>query len=619
LKRDCEERELPEAEKKSVFETKNFSILSGKYASPVALLLITITTLLIYSKTFYIPFLFDDKSNILENYNLRDLKNFWPPSGTRYIGFLSFALNYHFGGGYVFGYHLVNIAVHIINGLLVYWLVILTFKTPIMERTTDNSQLKYFIALSSALIFVSHPIQTQAVTYISQRLASLTTLFYLLSLVMFIKWRLSTDLKSHFAFYLLSLLSVILAMKTKEISFTIPFIIVLYEYSFFYKTNGLWSRLLYLGPFLLTLFIIPVTIFAPELGFGVRKEVNILEDIRQWQIRDMMTLSWHDYLITQFRVVVTYIRLLFFPVNQNLDYDYQVYKSLFEPEVFLSFLFLLSIFVFAIYLHKKSRKTGNGFVLITSFGILWFFITLSVESSIIPIKDVIFEHRLYLPSVGMVIAFNSVWFYGFDLAKSRLRFKIPLFIATCILLLITAMPLSFATYKRNLVWKDGVTIWEDVVHKSPDKARGHYNLGLMYAKQGRMDEAINEFQIAISMKFEHVEEVHNNLGNVYVMQGRREKAIEEYKEALRLKPDFAVARYNLGLAYYKQDLIDKAIEEYREALRLVPYYEDAHYNLGLAYKEKGMKSEAIREFESLLKLNPQDTEARKILQRLVAE
>jgi hypothetical protein len=143
------------------------------------------------------------------------------------------------------------------------------------------------------------------------------------------------------------------------------------------------------------------------------------------------------YLLTQFRVIATYIRLLFLPVNQNLDYDYPLYNSLFEPGVFFSFLFLLSIFGLAIYLFKRSRKTGNGYSLMASFGILWFFITLSVESSIIPIRDVIFEHRLYLPSVGAVVAFGAAVFYGFD----YLRLKNPL-LATSVLLLVTILPLS---------------------------------------------------------------------------------------------------------------------------------------------------------------------------------
>jgi hypothetical protein len=151
-------------------------LLTGKYGFALVFFILAVTALLIYSNTFSSPFQFDDKSNIVDNYKLRDLSNFWPPSGTRYVGLLSFALNYHFGGLDVFGYHIINIIIHIINGFLVWSLVVLSFKTPAMERASVNPQLKYFIALAASLIFITHPVQTQAVTYIVQRFASLAAL-----------------------------------------------------------------------------------------------------------------------------------------------------------------------------------------------------------------------------------------------------------------------------------------------------------------------------------------------------------------------------------------------------------------------------------------------------------
>src|SRR3990167_7117322 len=382
--------------KQSDFVEEGSSSFLKRYSFLISLSLITITAFLIYSNTFASPFHFDDEHNIVENYKLRDLSNFWPPSGSRYVGVLSFALNYHFGGLNVFGYHLVNIIIHIINGLLIWWLIILTFKTPVMQvyvgqglspaLTPDRiirglkADLPYLTALTASLIFVSHPIQTQAVTYIVQRFASLATLFYILSLV-----------------------SAILAMKTKEISLTLPFVIILYEVMFFAPTKqnyGFAKRLLYLIPVTLTAFIIPLSLIGTDRPVG-----DMIGELRE-AAQETEEISRDVYLLTQFRVIVTYIRLLFLPINQNLDYDYPLSHSLFEPQTFVSFLFLSAIFVFAVYLFIRSRRTDNAHGLLISFGILWFFITLSVESSIIPIRDVIFEHRLYLPSVGIVIAFS---------------------------------------------------------------------------------------------------------------------------------------------------------------------------------------------------------------------
>src|SRR3972149_9831627 len=177
----------------------------GKYSHVIVPIIIAITALVIYSNTFSSPFHFDDVPNITENNKIRSLFNFFSFSGTRYIGELSFALNYYFGELEVFGYHLVNIIIHITNGILVWWLVNLIFKTPVMRRAVISPQSGSLIALTASLIFVSHPIQTQAVTYIVQRLASLATLFYLLSVVLFLKWRLSPGFGYRGGFYLFSL------------------------------------------------------------------------------------------------------------------------------------------------------------------------------------------------------------------------------------------------------------------------------------------------------------------------------------------------------------------------------------------------------------------------------
>ena len=595
-----------------------------RYGFLLALSLITITAFLIYSKTFSSPFHFDDTSSIVENYKLRDFSNFWPPSGSRYIGVLSFALNYYFGGLNVFGYHLVNIIIHIINSLLVWWLVILTFKTPAMERINTNPQLKYFIALFSSLIFISHPIQTQAVTYIVQRFASLATLFYILSIALYIKARIGSGAWEvgggkrfshilHPTFYTLSILSAILAMKTKEISLTLPFVIILYEFMFFASTKqnyGFAKRLLYLIPVTLTAFIIPLSLIGTDKPIG-----DMLGELRE-AAQETEEISRNIYFLTQFRVIVTYIRLLFLPINQNLDYDYPLSHSLFEPQTFVSFLFLSAIFVFAVYLFIRSRRTDNAHGLLISFGILWFFITLSVESSIIPIRDVIFEHRLYLPSVGIVIAFSSAVLYGTSYARERLGIKVSLLLATCVLLLATVFPLDIATYKRNLVWKDEVTLWEDVVRKSPRKARAHNNLGVYYHyMRGWLNEAIMEYETALKLKPDYAEAYYNR-GNAYRSQGRLDEAIQEYRTALKLKTDYAEAYNNLGSVYYIQRRFDEGIKEYITALRLKPDYPDAHYNLGLAYTEKGLKEEAREEFKRLLEIKPQDTESLKMFEIL---
>jgi hypothetical protein len=366
-----------------------------------SLLSIVIVGAIVYSNTLNASWHFDDTVAITENWSLRDLKGCFNSifAANRSVGFFTFAVNYHFDKLNVVGYHLVNIAIHILNALLVYSLVILTLKTPVMAKSRLASHAR-FLALASGLIFVSHPIQTQAVTYIVQRFASLATLFYLLSLVLFVRARLSIIQGKnffsplHLVCYLLSLFSAFLAMHTKEIAFTLPFIICLYEFFFLESSFRSWKkRLLYLLPFILTFAVIPANLGM--LGKIEKKPLgDVIGEIRE-QVQETTLISRKDYLLTQFNVIVTYIRLLFLPVNQNLDYDYPIARSLFQFPTFISFLFLLGILVLAIYLFRIAR--------LASFAIFWFFITLSVESSIIPIRDVIYEHRVYLPSVGFVI------------------------------------------------------------------------------------------------------------------------------------------------------------------------------------------------------------------------
>jgi hypothetical protein len=237
----------------------------------IHLALIALLGLLAYSNTFDVPFTFDDFENISENPIIKDFNHFIEPSTaggykkyaalkSRYMGYLTFALNYRAHGLDVRGYHAVNLAIHIVNALLVYWLVVLTFRTPFMKDSQFRDYAGY-IALFSALLFVAHPVQTQAVTYIVQRLASLATLFYLLAIALYVKCRLCGALSSRSAvLYALALISAVLAMKTKETAFTLPVMVALYEVLFFGGSPR--KRFLYVLPLVLTMLIIPLTLLT---------------------------------------------------------------------------------------------------------------------------------------------------------------------------------------------------------------------------------------------------------------------------------------------------------------------------------------------------------------------
>ena len=203
----------------------------------LSLIIICLSGIFVYSNTFGVPFHYDDESSIIENTdikNIADLRSILWFTPTHFIVYLSLSLNYYFHELNVFGYHLVNLMIHLSAGLMVYWLVLLTFFTPAV-RDKDISKHKYLLALFSGLLFVAHPVQTEAVTYIIQRSTSLAAFFYITSLTLYIKARLSILRKAGDGkwFYILSLSAAILGVFSKQIVITLPLIIVLYEYCFF--------------------------------------------------------------------------------------------------------------------------------------------------------------------------------------------------------------------------------------------------------------------------------------------------------------------------------------------------------------------------------------------------
>lgn len=571
----------------------------------VHLALIALAGIIVYSNTIHNPFLFDDPVFVTNNPALKNFSFFFDPAKvkeisqqylpaldsyfkTRYITFLTFAVNYAIHGNNVPGYHFVNIAFHIFNAFLLYALMALIYKTPLLARILSE-EYKALTKLFTALLFVCHPVQTQAVTYLWQRSTSLATLFYLASVVLYVRCRLSSvesseppgamRLRASFlkplVYYIAALLSAVLAMKTKEIAFTLPVAIAACEFLFF--RSRLANRLLYLLPVFLTMSIIPLSILGMETSFK-----NLLGDVSS-STRVMSDISRWDYLLTQFSVVTTYLRLIFWPANQNVDYDYPVFRSFFTPEVSLSFLVLLALFGTGIYLWARFREKAPQTRLI-SFGIFWFFITLSVESSIIPIIDVIFEHRVYLPSVGIFIASVTVLFLFSERLKPRFNHALNL---TAIVLSAAVLIFSFAAHQRNLVWGSEVSLWEDNALKSPRKSRVLNNLGVAYQKNNELQKALEMYSRAISANPPYTY-AYYNLGYIYFMLG---DAVQE--------------NYNLALYYFSEGHVEQAIENFTKAIELNREFAAAYYYRGQVYYVVGQYDKAKADFQASCNLGIQ--------------
>lgn len=554
-----------------------------------------------------------------------------PPSvqktlATRTAVYLTFALNYRLGGLKVTGYHALSLFLHALNAMLVYFLLALTFRTPALSLSAlgppalgppalSPSGLKQHagaISLFTALLFVSHPIQTSAVTYLSQRFTVVGAFFYLLCMVLYVKARLldldslnsdslnldnlNLDSKATgkgvrvYVLYLLSFVSALIAMKSKENAFTLPVGLLLYEFMFF--SGKIRKRALRLAPFVLTMAIIP-------LGLIGQRAASSGEAARlTWK----GTVSSAEYLMTQFQVIVTYLRLLVLPVNQNVDYNYRVAQSFFDPTVVVSLLLLLSIIAFGFYVLKRSRsEAGLSGGLLISFGLFWFFLTISVESSVVPLLNLIFEHRLYLPSVGIFMAFVA----GVFMLAGRLLSTEGARPSTVPVLLLSVVVLVFTVYsfQRNTVWQSPEALWRDVVQKSPQKVRGHVNLGLAYSALGKQDKAIASLRRAALIN-PALPEAHNGLGNAYNQKAMYDESEKYFVKALRLNPGYGEAHNGLGVSHFRRNQAAKAIRHFREAAKLEPYNSGPLSNLCEANRSMGYFKEAKKHCQKALSLRP---------------
>ncbi|MBN1674057.1 MAG: tetratricopeptide repeat protein [Kiritimatiellae bacterium] len=554
-----------------------------------------------YSNTLRAEFHFDDRPSIVENPGIRSLRNVTRLSKaypSRFIGYLTFALNYRYGGLDVRGYHAVNLLIHIVNGLLVWRLVRQFLRVTGPPPAGDSNgtvasagdpRLQAGLALFAGLLFVAHPVQTQAVTYVIQRVTSLAALFYLLAMTLYMdaaaaRARLNARF---FACTALALLATLLAMFTKEAAFTLPIALVLLELCFLRSSAAARrKRIFFLLPFLLTLLVIPLTgLISARMPIGLAAEHRF---ISPWQ-----------YLFTQFNVVRTYLRLLFVPIGQNLDYDYPTAESLLELPTVLSMLLVLALLAFGLAAVKRNALVG--------FGILFFFLALAVESTVIPLRDVIFEHRLYLPLFGAVTAFAggaAPWLAR--PAGGRLPTRRRACAAALGLLLVVAA--GAGAYLRNRVWKDEVSLWTDAVTKSPAKPRPHYNLGVALMKAGETEQARYQYSKALALRPDYAE-AHVNLGSSFALEQKYDRAMYHYSRALRVDPYYPDGHNSLGAILYQRGQTERAIQHFSKAIRANFYFPDAHYNLGVALAAAGRAEQALSHYYAVLRLDPTNVHA----------
>ncbi|HOY31083.1 MAG TPA: tetratricopeptide repeat protein [Bacteroidales bacterium] len=556
---------------------------SYRHKDAFGLAILILLGIIIYSNSFKCSFHFDDLTNITGNYrihNLSDVKAWWSFSPARIVSIFTFVLNYHFSQLNVWSYHLVNLMIHLINACLVWWITLLIFNSPAI-KDSPASKNKKIIAFFTALLFVSHPLATQSVTYIVQRQTSMAAMFYLLSLALYAKARMTdSSQKNKYLFFTGCVISAFLAFFSKENAYTLPGAIVLFEL-FFLRAKKRhinfkdWRVIL-----LILAFLSIIIVLSLKFSANIFRPIHPLQSLGSSEI-----ITSTNYLLTQFSVIVKYIQLLILPINQNLDYDFPVSNSFFELRTLSSFLLLISLLVLAIFLFKKHR--------IVSFGIFWFFLTLSVESGIIPINDVIYEHRTYLPSFGFFLILTTVIFVL--LWKKNKYLAIALFV-------IIALINSVLTFQRNKIWKDELTLWTDVVSKSPGKARPYGNRGVIYDDLGQSDKALADFSKAIQIEPCYAM-AYTNRGLIYGSRGQFDNAIRDFSRALELEPNNSFAVWNRGITYSNLQQWEKAIADYSRIIEINQYEYDPFYNRGVAYGNLQQYDSAMNNYTKAIAYN----------------
>jgi tetratricopeptide (TPR) repeat protein len=560
------------------------------------LLSLALIVILSYASTLGSPFIFDSRNNIESNPHIRISKitlnelagaAFKSPLRQRPLSNISFALNYYLHGYNVVGYHVVNILIHISAGFFLYFFVKSTLRTPALRSRYRND---IWISFFAAAIWMIHPLQTQSVSYIVQRMNSLCAMFYLLSILLYARFRLGEKQKNKWWLFSGCILAGILSLASKQIAATLPVFIVIYEWYFFQDMDFKWLKNHL--PLLIGCLLLAAVIALALLGG------NPLDRILQGYKSRAFTLA--QRLLTEPRVIIFYISLLLWPhpSRLNLDHDFTLSNSLTDPlTTFFAILTIAALMVLAFATARKQR--------LFSFCILWFFGNLVIESSFIAL-EIVFEHRAYLPSMMFSLIVALV-------AYRRVK---PEWLQAVLLAALVTVAAVW-THERNAVYSDRITFWQDCVNKSPRKARPYNNLGVALADQGHHREAIEKYRQALQIDPHYADPV-GNIGLSLAEQGKMEESIARFLKALEIKPNDAKTLNNLGASLVVMQRYTEAVQHLSKALTLAPYYAQAHNNLGVALQRQGRLEKAIDHFSIAVKLDPEYASAYNNLGNVLA-
>jgi len=550
---------------------------------------------LIYANSFQNQLFWDDDDGIVKNVYIKSWKflpnyftenliagaglhsNYWRP-----LLLFSFSIDYKIWKLSPLGYHLTNTLLHIFNAFLIYFLLFLIFK---------NRNLSFL----TALIFLLHPLQTEAITYVSGRADPLSIFFILIAFILYH----SAKEKGENKFLILSFLFFIFALLSKESVIFFPALIFLYEILF---SNNLKKPLLRVLPFFsiaIFYFLLRLTV----LNFG--QTLNLYEE------ENIFTQNIHYRIFTFLKILLTYFSLYFAPIHLHMERSIEIITTFFHPAVIISLLILIFFLFISLYFFKKGDK-------IFAFGFGLFFISLFPFSNImVPISGLLYEHWLYFPLVGLslILAYLFNFLFFEFLTKIKIgKFLQPILLSSFIIFLAF---LSVRTILRNFDWKDPITFYNQTL-KYSETARVHNNLAMAYDEKKDFEKAIFHYKRGIELS-DIYPQIHNNLGNTYKEIGELEKAVEEFETAIKMDKYFFVAYNNLANLYFEQKNYDQAIEVYKRYLEVFPQNTLVLYNLGVIFYIKKDFDNAILTLEKILEVQPNNEEIFNLILKIKNE
>ena len=558
---------------------------------------------LVYGNHLQNPFQFDTVAYITNHHRLDNINEqlninyLWKEFIHRGLLQISLAFNVHLDGFRTFGYHLINMLLHLINSVLVYFVTlgIWSYLGSINSQSKDDETR--FVALFTAVFFLIHPIQTESVVYIMSRSEVFAATFYLSSFLLFQIYVVrDRPIKTAFKILVLFLISTafILGFSVKQTVITLPLMLLLY-FIFGQESESTSIRWLKRRKWGIGFIImIGVSLLFHKL---LTDELFLIGESTAGE--DIGRLN---YMLTQPAVIFYYyFKLLLFPINLNIDPDIQLITN------WWSWKFITALTGIAGLVYVSCRAKENRILL---YFICWFLIVLSPSSSIITLSDLAAEHRTYLASYSFyaVLAYCVYKVPQLFLPHNSIRCKnIVLVISIFISIIFSGL-----TIQRNKIWASEVLLWNDTVNKSPQKIRPVINLGHAYTTAGNVDLAIKYFEKALALN-PNIFATNYNLGNLYLKRGGEEDALRLLQTAALIRPKIPETHELLGEIYLKRKQIELAEFHLKRAVEIKPDYALSMRNLGIIYYFHLKKpKEAAVYFSRALSIDPNQKEADNI-------